>query len=299
MRTIHVSQFFALATGLLAAPFADCIVGSANVSAQIVPAGTTTSTQCPSTAPAEAQAAGFTTLVLCHDFTQALPNTAGGAGNPQGTTTNWMGCTSGPGQIWYFGTPQEGGVGCWNYNQEIDPETGQLALHVTFLQSQWHAGPNNLSVEQIQMDDLASHDIGVGNYTTFPQSSLIEITTRDNISGLANPNTIPPGVCDNSAVNNWAVMTHEGVEGTGQNEFDILEHWNGGGNYGQCAPANADGALHNWDSGDWYASCLWNMDGSCGNSFPAGMQQNANWLPHLRPDDDDQRQLADGDLQLY
>ena len=45
---------------------------SAYLPVQVVPAGTTTSTQCPSVAPAEAQRAGFTTMVFCQDFRSGL-----------------------------------------------------------------------------------------------------------------------------------------------------------------------------------------------------------------------------------
>jgi hypothetical protein len=264
-----IKKLFFLAA-LLAPGLAYAANPSADLSVQVVPAGkTTTSTQCPSTAPAEAQKAGFTTMVLCEDFTQALPNTAG-----TGTTTNWMGCASGPGQIWYFAGAQPG---CGNFKQEIDPTTGQLTMHIQFLRSQWHSDPNNSwGWNQIVTDDQSSHTPGVGNYFAFPQASLMEITVRDNISALENPNG-----CNSSAEEGIFVTTHEAVAGTGFNEYDILEHWNGG-TPGTCASFLIDAGLHNWNSGNKYAGCLWDGysgGGGCNPSgvLPPGMQGNNNW----------------------
>jgi hypothetical protein len=64
---------------------------TAQTSVQLVQAGGGgTSTQCPATPPAEAQQAGFTTMALCNDFTQPIPNTAG-----TGLPSDWRDCDNG------------------------------------------------------------------------------------------------------------------------------------------------------------------------------------------------------------
>jgi hypothetical protein len=259
---------------------------SADLSVQIVLVRTAPSTQCPSTAPAEAQVAGFTTMVVCEDFTQQIPNTAG-----TGLTANWNGCASGPGpmspsgQVWKITSPNayqpggDGGIGCPSMVQEADAMVpGQLVMHIHVLRSQWHATSTNSGGFAMATDDTSSHITGAGKYWSFPQASLIEITTRDNIDSLANPNSRPPGLCDNSAAQNLATSTHESVQGTGFNEKDIFEHWNAGDNLGQCVPYNADAALHNWNSGNRFANGLWDMaTGDFGATLPPGMSRNPTW----------------------
>ena len=95
---------------------------SANLSGQVVPAGS------DPPVPAEAEAAGLTTLVADYDFSQ-----------PQyATQSNWLDCTGTNSALpWHYGTP---GTPPWqlppcNINQTTDPVTGQTVLNVQWLES--------------------------------------------------------------------------------------------------------------------------------------------------------------------
>jgi hypothetical protein len=226
---------------------------SADLSVQIVPAGTTTSTQCPSTAPAEAQAAGFTTLVFCQDFTQQIPNSAGGAANPQGTTANWNGCRSGPGQLWY----SRGGAPCMapRMGQVTDATTGGLAMNFLMPHSQFYGGGPNLNT--IGMDDGTGFQPNVGNYTAYPIASLVEITYRDNTATV-------PTTCVNQGTFDFFSGSHEMQSGNTQNnsgefEEDFFENYTGGNG---CQQWQMSENLHDWFWNPTPATSVWNSGGS-------------------------------------
>ena len=195
----------------------------------IPPMKSAPSDQCPATAPAEAQLAGFTTMVFCNDFTKPIPNTAG-----TGTTQDWLiECgpgTSAPG-VWHgqWNTPWD----CKNVRQEIDPLTGVLSMH--FLVPQATNGRINLVT-----DDGTDHRPGYGKYFNYPQASLMEITYRDDIE-------TKPGYCNGVDSTAFFAWSHEGGSGSSAvNEWDVVENWLAGIG---CAPVDNDGAYHNWNTG--------------------------------------------------
>jgi hypothetical protein len=204
---------------------------SADLSVQIVPAGPTTSSQCPNAAPPEAQSAGFTAMVLCEDFTQSIPNSAG-----TGLTANWNGCGNGAGQLWYI-QPTENQVngGCNDIKQIVDPlNPGQMVLHMQWLKSMWVA--NGRDKTWMQLDAFDSFTPGAGRYMAWPQANLTQVTYRDNL------NTFSDGCAYGNF--NAELWSHEAQSGTGVNEFDFFEN-NTAPQPGICN----DMAIHNWNTG--------------------------------------------------
>jgi hypothetical protein len=211
------------------------------------------SAQCSTTPPAEAQKAGFTAMVMCQDFTQPIPNTAG-----TGVTTGWVNVCGGP-----AGTPQwfqygnAGPIRCNNFQQVTDGANG-LVMHIYYDPAQCVSPGNQLCRVNIQTDDFSSLTPGVGNYFVYPQASYAQITYRDDLYVNHTP-------CD--GINNTAfwMSSHEGGAGHAPpNEFDVIENWGGGVN---CQSQVTDEALHNWngDPGGFVpASSVWNFH-SIGN----------------------------------
>jgi hypothetical protein len=223
-------------------------------------------------APAEAQTAGFTTLVFCQDFTQQIPNSAGGAINPGGTSTNWLGCVtgdSGPGQRLFW---MEGNAApCQRparVQQVIDPTTGQLTMDFAMPASEIGQGGGNLNT--IRMDNNPHNDTNIGTYYPFPMASLIEFTYRDN---TASNNT----TCADPATADLFTGSHEGGDPTVKTntlELDILENWTGGVN---CDPFQGLGnTVHNWFLyPNQEAAASWHNN--YGN-MPPGMNENPHWF---------------------
>ena len=210
---------------------------SADLSVQIVPAGTTTSTQCPSVAPAEAQAAGFTTMALCNDFTQPIPNTAG-----TGLPANWLGVMDANNScaysdttphvwyqtLWYLGCSppyNEPGSGI---QQVTDPANGNLALRIGYTQN-----------DQVhyQYQSITTMSPSTGQFQDYPQASLIEWTFRD----------ITESVTAGAPNNDFWTWTRSAA--TGCNgcvlEYDIFEDWGVNSN-----SAGIGNAVHNWWAGN-------------------------------------------------
>jgi hypothetical protein len=255
--------FFAAA--LMLAPCAALAANpGANLSVQVTPAGVSTSGQC-SSAPAEAAQAGFTTMALCNDFTQPIPNTAG-TGLPSNTSGNcyggsgcWLGCPNPSGgagdtypHVWYSPEPDkytappcnESGAGI---QQVTDPTYGNLALDVAYSKadgSSWtwqtmatvSAAVTNLSTQQTLFSD-------------YPTASFYQIVARDNgytcqapFGTGCNYSNIQPNV----DFFNWTAVGWDGQCYSNGSyicsplEFDNIENW---GNY-----ANGS-AIHNWPIG--------------------------------------------------
>jgi hypothetical protein len=227
--------------------------------------------QCPSSAPAEAQRAGFTAMVLCNDFTQALPNTAG-----TGTSLNYWGCAPGQGaQIWF---PYSASVGCvgaqsgnHNFVQVTDSTTGGLSMQVTWLRAD-DVSPNFLGWQQYATDDHSSYTPGVGNYTAFPLAHLTEFTVRDDLSSIVIMNA--GNGCWSGGNSDWWDGSHGfSGGGTGTFELDVFENTSaldGGG----CGGFN----LHDWHSdGSQSGGTVWGNRSGPGN-LPTGMNGNQHWF---------------------
>jgi hypothetical protein len=200
---------------------------SGDLSVQVVPASP--SNECPSTAPAEAQRAGFTAMVMCQDFTQPIPNNAG-----TGVTANWNGC--GSGSMGVPGWHLVDGTRCADIFQVTDPTTGGLVMKYQYLLSEY--GP--LAGVRIAMwtDDKSSKIPGQGNYFNFPQASLLEITYRDNMDDIHSG----CNGADSTAFWTWA---HEcGANADACLEKDVIENWRSGTT---CQYQVTDSALHNWN----------------------------------------------------
>jgi hypothetical protein len=238
---------------------------SADLSVQVTPGGTT-STQCPSTAPAEAVHVGFTAMVLCNDFTQPLPNSAGTTTDP-----NYWGCvghgTGGVlnGQVWW---PQSSSVGCSDFDQEVDSTTGQLTQHIQFLASQY--APGVVGWNQYATDDgSGNHVPGQGHYLAFPLASLIEYTIRDNLSSHQN--------CGSNQNSDWWNGVHESQSGVGVFERDVIENY-GPGMPGVCQNWTGFSALHNWNVGG-QGSLIWGALGGCPQAI-ANKCTDPTWFNH-------------------
>jgi hypothetical protein len=185
--------------------------------------------QCGSV-PAEAAAAGFTTMALCNDFTQPIPNTAG-----TGLPSDWLGavppssCGTAdqndhvwwqPGPAWLFCAPpaSEDPTGAGGIKQVIDPTYGNRALLLGFSRS--------LDSNDYRFQGMETMSQDLNHWHDYPQASLIQITFRDDTSQKNSSTNFDfwgyarcQLACSNPGTNNQTF------------EYDVFEdwapHWNG------------------------------------------------------------------------
>jgi hypothetical protein len=102
---------------------------SADLSVQVVPAGTAGTCGATGQVATDLQTVGFTTVALCNDFTTPIPNTVG-----TGLPSNWLDCGFGgdTSSIWHFGVRDRnrspGSPTCGSVFQTTDPTYGNKAL---------------------------------------------------------------------------------------------------------------------------------------------------------------------------
>jgi hypothetical protein len=224
---------------VLSLPYlADAANPSGTSSVQVVPAGS------GPTAPAGAQAAGFTTIALNSDFTQPMPD-------------GWMGNCAHPGdgtpnnpQFYNDDKPHMWWQNIWWSAQYEGCVIGQVTDPVyggTVLDMPWTVDSRAASVGTIMQS--ASWDYngstGAGAINSFPNNSYYEITFRIT--------PVKPAAW--GGMNTW---TPEGIwqtDGAGL-EQDIVELDN--------SPSASNAAVHNWAANNT-AFCIW---GGCNGSFP-------------------------------
>jgi hypothetical protein len=221
---------------------------SASLSVQVVPA------ESGPTAPAGAQAAGYTTLALNSDFTHQLPsNWLGGcavAGNGAPVGDFYQDDT---GHTWWLNI-------WWSYNyqscntvQRADPDFGGLVLDMPWTVDN---GYNNIGTV-LQSASWDYHGPTQGNYGTansFPIGSYYEVVAR---------------ISPSSAAGTYMVLNTWGPDGiVDQNcgcqmEWDVME--TDDNNLGLY-----DSAVHNWGAGgsSWILSPgNWHLDPSQYNTY--------------------------------
>ena len=168
-------------TAALLAPGLACGANpSADLSVQIVPAGSTPAV------PAAAQAAGFTTLAYDADFSQPF----------YATQSNWLDCGArGGSQNWHSGMPGISSKLPCDVNQGTDPVTGEKTLIFTYQPSYDHLGSG--LENQVSMQTLGS--------LTFPNMYLEVISRAD---GLASGGSFGSGIVEGL----WTWQTTTGLE---------------------------------------------------------------------------------------
>jgi hypothetical protein len=220
---------------------------SANLSVQVVPAGTNTSIQCPSTAPAEASAAGYTTMAFCNDFTVPIATSAAGVQNIAGTGLpyNWFNCTyDNTPAVWYDALYDSGPPPpCSDANGSrvsqvtdtgVTPNT--LALQLVYLITDQAATPGGKS--SLTMSTASVLDGGPAS--TWPQNSYYEVTYRDNLS--TQPNACGP-TCQTLKGNTdffGIDIKQRHSNTTPYTEYDFVE------NFSINCCLNDNNALHSW-----------------------------------------------------
>ena len=265
-----IKELFCTAALIVAPCLAFAANPSADLSVKVVPKGST-SAQC-SSPPAEAAQAGLTTMALCNDFTQPIPNTAG-TGLPSNTSGQcfgdqgcWLGCASPSGgesdnfpHVWYgaerdfyFSTPcNETGAGV---QQVTDPVNGNLALDIAFSVADSQSGPilNTLTTVSPNIpngQDPATYP----DITDFPMGTYIEFTARDNTADFNTGNLQTQMIV---GMETWAAAQWDGFAcSTCVLERDVMENW---GDYADQGPFH-----------DWYAGGVSN--GIWAGTFPEGV----------------------------
>jgi hypothetical protein len=195
------------------------------------------------TPPAEAAAAGFTTLAANYDFSQPL----------YATQSNWLDCVGNNTSLpWHVGTP--GGISATNQicniHQVTDPANSSLTvLDIKYLGSypSYAAGGNGSSTA---MQTVTAGGTGQGGITTFAApNGYIEATYRIGAITPANSAT-QDGV--------WTWIADNLSPGFGALEFDIAELWSSG-----AADANAYLAPN---TGGWNYALWATWDFNCANN---------------------------------
>jgi hypothetical protein len=214
---------------------------SSNLSVDVVPPGS----QPP--APAGAAAAGFTTLALNSDFTQAMPSnwlggcSVAGSGAPVNTNDNtghtwWM-------NIWW----------AWTYQHCLTKQVTDLVAGSLVLDMPWTVDTGALNVGTT-LQSAAWFSTGQPNTgVTFPNNAYYEITYR--ISPVA------PG--------SWGGMFTWPLLGMTDNNQQGIEHVIIELDTGRFA--GSDAGIHNWGVPTKPGSFIWLGQGSPGlpNNFDA------------------------------
>jgi hypothetical protein len=211
----------------------------------------TASAQCPATAPTVAAQAGLTTMALCYDFTQAIPNTAG-TGLPSNTSGNcyggsgcWIGCpdvpgdSDAPGHVWWsFSTCNESGSGV---TQRVDSGGGgNLALNYEYTL----ADGNSFTIRELATivnpccrTTDPRDPANAGYFTDYPMGKYVQITYRDNIpSAIPCPAGNPNSGCQpNIDFWDWTAAHLGNITYLGDNNYaapiletDHIEIWGQG-----------------------------------------------------------------------
>jgi hypothetical protein len=243
-----LKKLFFLAALMTAPCLALAADPSANLSVQVVPAGSANSVQCPVTAPAGAAQAGFTTMAFCNDFTQPIPNIAG-----TGLPADWFGRPNPPGQggqadcnhhVWYGGEKDYYYGGSVSTAIVTDPTYGNLAVDLpyTATDQQLAGGHSFMNSASACATALSQTNL----YLDFPMGMFVRIVSRNNINSVicadtgnvCNPNSIPHA---NADFFTWSAACWMNLCGSGNVvEVDAMEN---------ISNTVFGGSLHQWPIG--------------------------------------------------
>ena len=202
--------------------------------------------------PAEAAAAGFTTLAANYDFSQPL----------YAVQSNWLDCTNTNASVaWHQGSPGLTGALPCNINQATDPSTGGTVLDLKYLASYVSTYGQTGNNNYVTMQTVTKGGDQQGGTVTasFPYMYVESVYRIDQTYGTGGNTSGPDGV--------WDWQTTLGVSGDQPLEFDYGELYGSSNGFG-------DAGIHNWGNTSppafWISYTSSGCPQNCQANIPAG-----------------------------
>lgn len=249
-----IKKLFFMAA-LLAPGLAYAGTPSATLPGQIVPAGS------PPAVPAPATAAGFTTCIICSDFTATSGgiyyNGAAVAGANASQPNTWLDCAGATSPVWFQDGNQMDNLSNPPPCPNIISDGGTQVLQQVFRQQDWPNYTNQIN-QGNQLTTYASHRGGAGY--TVPAFIYFEATYR-------SPNfpAYPGGYSEGLFVGGYGAAPNNN-----KLEFDGYEV-NGSGN----VSAGMGAFSHNWNCSPTCDDNLWN--GTFPPTFSGGINMSSTY----------------------